>query len=103
MKKIYLKLAIALALIASLAVAQRTLIHCGTLIDGIRPDAQRETTVVVEADKITAVQRGYTDAGVFIHGNNAKEFEYTVEAEMPPIEALMSALMTSAKLLGMDT
>ena len=44
-----------------------------------------------------------TDAGVFIHGYNAKEFEYMVEAGMPPVEAIKSALMTNAKLLGMDT
>ncbi len=44
-----------------------------------------------------------TDAGVFIHGYNAKEFEYMVEAGMPPLEALKSALMTNAKLLSMDT
>lgn len=44
-----------------------------------------------------------TDAGVFIHGYNAKEFEYMVEAGMPPVEALKSALMTNAKLLSMDT
>ncbi|MFD2574426.1 amidohydrolase family protein [Spirosoma soli] len=44
-----------------------------------------------------------TDAGVYIHGYNAKEFEYMVEAGMPPLEALKSALMTNAKLLGMDT
>lgn len=44
-----------------------------------------------------------TDAGVFIHGYNAKEFEYMVEAGMPPVEAIKAALMTNAKLLGMDT
>lgn len=44
-----------------------------------------------------------TDAGVYIHGYNAKEFEYMVEAGMPPLEALKSALLTNAKLLGMDT
>ena len=44
-----------------------------------------------------------TDAGVYIHGYNAKEFEYMVEAGMPPVEAIRSALMTNAKLLGMDT
>lgn len=44
-----------------------------------------------------------TDAGVFIHGYNAKEFEYMVEAGMPPLEAIKSALMTNAKLLGLDT
>ena len=44
-----------------------------------------------------------TDAGVYIHGYNAKEFEYMVEAGMPPLEALQSALMTNARLLGMET
>ncbi len=44
-----------------------------------------------------------TDAGVFIHGYNAKEFEYMVEAGMPPLEAIRSATTTNAKLLGMET
>ena len=44
-----------------------------------------------------------TDAGVYIHGYNAKEFEYMVEAGMPPVEAIKAALMTNAKLLGMET
>jgi imidazolonepropionase-like amidohydrolase len=41
-----------------------------------------------------------TDAGVFKHGKNAKEFEYMVEAGMPPMEALKSATYHGAKLLG---
>ncbi|GAB3692537.1 amidohydrolase family protein [Spirosoma flavus] len=44
-----------------------------------------------------------TDAGVFIHGYNAKEFEYMVEAGMPAVEAIKAALMTNAKLLSLDT
>ena len=44
-----------------------------------------------------------TDAGVYVHGYNAKEFEYMVEAGMPPVEAIKAALMTNAKLLGMET
>ena len=44
-----------------------------------------------------------TDAGVYIHGYNAKEFEYMVEAGMPAVEAIKAALMTNAKLLGMET
>lgn len=44
-----------------------------------------------------------TDAGVYVHGYNAKEFEYMVEAGMPPVEAIRSALLSNAKLLGMDT
>lgn len=42
-----------------------------------------------------------TDAGVFPHGLNAKEFAYMVEAGMPAIEAIQSATITNAKLLGM--
>ncbi|CAM1349888.1 metal-dependent hydrolase family protein [Tenacibaculum crassostreae] len=42
-----------------------------------------------------------TDAGVFEHGINGKEFGYMVEAGMPAIEAIQSATITNAKLLGM--
>ena len=42
-----------------------------------------------------------TDAGVFPHGKNAVEFGYMVEAGMPAIEALRSATITNAMLLGM--
>ena len=41
-----------------------------------------------------------TDAGVFPHGLNAKEFGYMVEAGMPAIEAIRSATVTNANLLG---
>lgn len=42
-----------------------------------------------------------TDAGVFVHGFNAKEFEYMVEAGMPPMEAIQAATITNAGILGM--
>ena len=42
-----------------------------------------------------------TDAGVFLHGLNAKEFGYMVEVGMSPIEALQSATITNAKVLGL--
>jgi imidazolonepropionase-like amidohydrolase len=41
-----------------------------------------------------------TDAGVFRHGRNAKEFEYMVEAGMPPLEAIYAATYSAADLLG---
>lgn len=44
-----------------------------------------------------------TDAGVFPHGINAKEFTYMVEAGMPALAAIQSATITNAKLLGMET
>jgi imidazolonepropionase-like amidohydrolase len=42
-----------------------------------------------------------TDAGVFMHGKNAKEFEYMVEAGMPAMEAIKAATVYAADLLGM--
>ena len=43
-----------------------------------------------------------TDAGVFKHGDNGKEFGFMVEAGMPAMEAIQSATVTSAKILGID-
>ena len=43
-----------------------------------------------------------TDAGVFMHGKNYKEFEYMVEAGMPHMIALQSATLHAAGLLGMS-
>jgi imidazolonepropionase-like amidohydrolase len=41
-----------------------------------------------------------TDAGVFVHGRNGKEFEYMVEAGMPAMEAIKSATVVPAEILG---
>ncbi|MDX6746760.1 amidohydrolase family protein [Polaribacter sp. PL03] len=43
-----------------------------------------------------------TDAGVFKHGNNGKEFGFMVEAGMPAIETIQSATITNAMLLNME-
>src|SRR6202042_317976 len=40
-----------------------------------------------------------TDAGVFPHGDNAKEFEYMVQAGMPPMFVLQAATTHAAELL----
>ncbi len=42
-----------------------------------------------------------TDAGVYPHGYNAKEFQYMVEAGMPMEECLRAATLVSAEILGM--
>lgn len=41
-----------------------------------------------------------TDAGVYAHGNNWMEFKYMQEAGMPLIEAIQSATMNAADLMG---
>ncbi len=43
-----------------------------------------------------------TDAGVFPHGLNAKEFGFMVEAGMPAIEAIQSATIVNASVLKND-
>jgi imidazolonepropionase-like amidohydrolase len=43
-----------------------------------------------------------TDAAVFPHGMNAKEFKLMVDLGMPPIDALRSATSVTADLLGIS-
>lgn len=43
-----------------------------------------------------------TDAAVFYHGDNAKEFGFMVEAGMPAIETIQSATITNAMILKME-
>jgi imidazolonepropionase-like amidohydrolase len=43
-----------------------------------------------------------TDAAVYPHGQNAKEFGYLVDIGMTPSQALLSSSLGSARLLGID-
>lgn len=43
-----------------------------------------------------------SDAGVFPHGENAREFKYMNEVGMPEIECLQSATITNAIVLGQE-
>ena len=43
-----------------------------------------------------------TDAGVFPHGENAREFVYMTEAGMPAMEAIQSATITPAIILELE-
>ncbi|MBS0555811.1 MAG: amidohydrolase family protein [Proteobacteria bacterium] len=43
-----------------------------------------------------------TDAGVYPHGENAREFEYMVEAGMPPMFTIQAATLHAAQLLKHD-
>jgi len=60
----------------------------------------------IQATFAKAYKRGVkiafgTDAGVYPHGENAKEFGYMVEAGMPPMEAIKAATVIPAAILGM--
>lgn len=43
-----------------------------------------------------------TDAGVFPHGENAREFVYMVEAGMPAEQAIVAATLNAAELCGLS-
>jgi imidazolonepropionase-like amidohydrolase len=66
-----------------------------------------ETGVLIQDAFARAYKAGVkicfgTDAGVFPHGYNAKEFMYMTEAGMPIMEALKAATITNAFVLGME-
>jgi imidazolonepropionase-like amidohydrolase len=52
-----------LAFCISNLAAQKTIIWCGTLIDGVSNDAKSNMTIVVEKNKITGVVNGFSVAG----------------------------------------
>jgi imidazolonepropionase-like amidohydrolase len=43
-----------------------------------------------------------TDAGVFVHGINGREFELMIEGGMPPMEAIQAATIEASRLLKME-
>lgn len=44
----------------SQAVAQRTILHCGKLIDGVSNNTMSQMSIIIENDKIVAVEKGYS-------------------------------------------
>jgi imidazolonepropionase-like amidohydrolase len=55
--RIWISTVFALACFCS--YAQKTYLHCGTLIDGKSNEVQQQATVVVEGGKIIAVEKGF--------------------------------------------
>ncbi|MBT8144414.1 MAG: amidohydrolase family protein [Gammaproteobacteria bacterium] len=79
-------------------------------IPGFFPDLVRPKAAAIGPQIQDTFARAYragvriafgTDSGVSAHGDNAREFQLMVEAGMPPMEAIRSATMTAAELLGM--
>ncbi|MFZ5615872.1 MAG: amidohydrolase family protein [Pseudomonadota bacterium] len=67
----------------------------------------RETTQTQRDVFRKAVRMGVriaygTDSGVYPHGNNAKQLPYMVKYGMTPIEAIRSATIEAARLLGWE-
>lgn len=67
----------------------------------------RQVGPIIQATAGKAYQAGVriafgTDAAVYPHGMNAKEFEYMVAAGMPPMFAIQAATTHAAQLLKHD-
>ncbi|MDX2209601.1 MAG: amidohydrolase family protein [Sphingopyxis sp.] len=67
----------------------------------------RETTDVQRAAFRRAVELGVTigygtDAGVYPHGQNGKQFAYMVQHGMTPMQAIKSATSVAARIIGAE-
>jgi imidazolonepropionase-like amidohydrolase len=80
-------------------------------IDGFFPELVRPKAAAIGPLIQTTFERAHkagvkiafgTDSGVSAHGDNAKEFALMVEAGMTPANALLSATVNSAELLGIS-
>ena len=78
-------------------------------IDGFYPEIIRPKARAVGARIMDTFSKAYrmgvpiafgTDAGVSPHGDNAREFEFMVEAGMPANQALQAATVNAATVLG---
>ena len=43
-----------------------------------------------------------TDAGIYPHGKNARQFKYMVQWGMTPIEAIQASTINTAELFGLN-
>ena len=80
-------------------------------IPGYYPPVVRDKAMQIGAQIQDTFGRAYkkgvkiafgTDAGVFPHGENYREFVYITEAGMPNLEAIQAATLNAAQLLGVE-
>ncbi len=80
-------------------------------IDGFFPELVRPKAAAIGPQISDTFARAYkagvkiafgTDTGVSAHGDNAQEFELMVAAGMPPLEAIRSATLYGAQLVGIE-
>ena len=63
---------------------------------------QKQRENFMNAHKRGAIITFGTDAGIFDHGDNAKQFAYMVEWGMTPLEAIQASTIKTAQLFGIE-
>jgi imidazolonepropionase-like amidohydrolase len=80
-------------------------------VDGFFPEVVRPKAAAIGPQIFDTFARAYeagvriafgTDCGVSPHGQNAQEFALMVAGGMPPMEAIQSATLRGAELLGIE-
>ena len=71
-------LLICCVIICGVISAQKTFIWCGTLIDGISDEPKKNMTIVIEKNKITGIESGYS-----IPGTNDKTIDLKTRTVTP--------------------
>ncbi len=80
-------------------------------IEGFYPDMVAKKALEVGPQILGTFAKAYkrgvpiafgTDAGVFRHGDNAREFAYMVEGGMPEMKAIQCATSVAARVLSME-
>jgi imidazolonepropionase-like amidohydrolase len=77
--------------------------------DGLPSEWSARTKAIVSAHRDTfkrALQKGVriaygTDVGAIPHGDNTRDFAYMIEYGMSPLDAIRSATMVTADLMGL--
>lgn len=80
-------------------------------IIGYYPPVVRQKALEISPKMINSFSKAYkagvkiafgTDAGVFAHGKNAKEFKLMTDGGMSPMEAILCATLEAARMLKME-
>ncbi|MDE3236156.1 MAG: amidohydrolase family protein [Bacteroidota bacterium] len=72
------KLLLLTLLFAQTAIAQKTILHCGHLVDVKALKVENEMSVIIEGNKITGIEKGYVAASA-----NDKVIDLTSKTVMP--------------------
>lgn len=92
--------------------ANDLVVHCASLLDPESDNVSSDVSIVVEGNLVKQVvsspnaqalpPKFGTDGCVYPHGDNARQFATMVEWGANPIDAIRSATVNAARLMGLE-